>query len=58
MELCDLAAAEKAAITAGILECLEGHLVRQQAASKTVRYRDGLQSLEAQSTKTENMPKS
>lgn len=27
VELCDLAAAEKEAITAGILECLEGHLV-------------------------------
>ncbi|KAK5856026.1 hypothetical protein PBY51_007651 [Eleginops maclovinus] len=29
VELCDLAAAEKEGITAGILECLEGHLVRQ-----------------------------
>lgn len=46
----------KARITAGILECLEGHLVQQQAQSKPVRYTGGLQSWEGQTTNTENLP--
>ena len=52
MELHDLAAAEKTVNAAGILERLEGHLVQKQA----VGYRDRLQSLEQQTTNSENAP--
>lgn len=45
MELRELAAEEKAAIKAVIMECLEGHLVTT-GNSETLRLRSGLQSLE------------
>lgn len=45
VELRELAAEEKAAIKAVIMECLEGHLVTT-GNSETLRLRSGLQSLE------------